>query len=52
MHISKLRKALRDHKVPIDLHTLEEMTEMILRTDNYYHGWLLEKCASLKTLTD
>ena len=28
------------------------MTEMILRTDNYYHNWLLERCAELKGLSD
>lgn len=25
---------------------------MILRTDNYYHNWLLEKCNELKGLSE
>ena len=25
---------------------------MILRTDNYYHHWLLERCAELKNKSD
>jgi hypothetical protein len=48
MHASHLRRLLREHKLEVPISILEELTEMILRTDNYYHGWLLEKGAKLK----
>ena len=52
LHISNLRKALRENELEIQVKTLEEMTEMILRTDNYYHHWLLERCAQLKKISE
>lgn len=51
LHITNLRAALRENNIEIDVKALEEMTEMILRTDNYYHHWLLEKCNDLKGLS-
>ena len=48
MHIGHLRKIIRDFQLEIDLGTLGELIEMILRTDNYYHGYLLQKGTRLK----
>lgn len=41
MHISHLRRILREHQIEVAINHLEDMIEMILRTDNYYHGWLI-----------
>lgn len=52
MHINHLRRTLRESKLEIEVGVLAEMVEMILRTDNYYHGWLLEKSKKLKGESD
>jgi|JI9StandDraft_2_1071091.scaffolds.fasta_scaffold396611_2 hypothetical protein len=52
MHASHLRRLFREHKLEVSTHILEELTEMILRTDNYYHGWLLERGGKLKGSSD
>ncbi len=41
---------LREHDLEVDKGTMEELTEMILKTDNYYHGELINQFQALKGL--
>lgn len=41
MHAGNLRRLLRESNITLPAKDLEFITEMILKTDNFYHGWLL-----------